>query len=147
MEFNIAAHILLVEDNRADIVLVQESLKLLNLDVSLSTTTDGLEAVDFLFKRGKHKNAIKPDLVLLDLNLPRKNGFEVLSDLKGRDSLNMPIVVLTSSRYEEDVWLCYELGANAVVFKTPELTEFMNLLRSIFNYWIISSPQFSVKQG
>lgn len=138
MEFTITAHILLVEDNRADIVLVQESLKLLNLDVTLSVTTDGLDAVDFLLQRGKHKNALTPDLVLLDLNLPKKNGFEVLAEIRKQNRLTLPVVVLTSSRYEEDVMLCYELQANAVVFKTPELVEFMNLLKSVFNYWIDS---------
>jgi len=136
MELSITSNILLVEDNRADIVLVQEALKFLNLDVTLSVATDGLEAVEFLLKRGKHKNAVTPDLVLLDLNLPRKNGFEVLTEIRKENNLDIPIVVLTSSRYDEDVWLCYDLKANAVVFKTPELVEFMNLLKSIFDFWI-----------
>lgn len=98
-----------------------------------------MEAVDFLLKRGKHKNAITPDLVLLDLNLPRKNGFEVLTEIRNDNHLNIPIVVLTSSRYEEDVWLCYDLKANAVVFKTPELVEFVNLLKAVYEYWIDKS--------
>lgn len=110
-------------------------------------TTDGLEAVDFLLNRGKHKNALEPDLVLLDLNLPRKNGFEVLSEIRKGHHMDVPIVVLTSSRYEEDVWLCYDLKANAVVFKTPELVEFMNLLKSVFDYWINKKPELYNRPG
>jgi CheY-like chemotaxis protein len=128
--------ILLVEDNPADVELTVEnfaSSKILN---ELFTVIDGEEAMAFVRKEGKYKNAPRPDLILLDLNLPRKDGREVLEELKADDRLRrIPVVVLTSSRAEEDVLRSYELQASAYVSKPVDLAGFGEIVRGIESFW------------
>ncbi len=129
--------ILLVEDNPADVELTRiamEEGKLLN---SLSVAGDGVEAMDFLHRRGKYANAPRPDIILLDLNLPRKDGREVLREIKESPDLGIiPVIVLTSSPAEEDVLRSYRLHANSYISKPVDLDAFINTMRTMGNYWI-----------
>ena len=130
--------ILLVEDSPADVRLAREALleaKVLNI---LSVVDDGIKAMQFLRKEGPYLKSARPDLVLLDLNLPRKDGREVLAEIKGDENLKrIPVVILTSSKSEEDVFRTYNLHANAYVAKPMGLNEFMATVRSIENFWLV----------
>jgi chemotaxis family two-component system response regulator Rcp1 len=132
-----ALDILLVEDNPADVRLTQEAFlegKILN---NLIVAKDGVEAMDFLHRRGKHAGAVRPDLILLDLNLPRKDGREVLAEIKSDPSLmRIPVVVLTTSRAEMDIVKSYNLHANCYVVKPVDLDQFINVIKSIDNFWL-----------
>ena len=129
--------ILLVEDNPADVRLTQEALKEEKLHINLSVVNDGVEAIDFLRKKGKYSNAVKPDLILLDLNLPKKDGREVLKEIKSDDSLKfIPVVVLTVSRAEEDVFKSYNLHANCYITKPLDLNQFSRVVKSIKDFWL-----------
>jgi CheY-like chemotaxis protein len=129
--------ILLVEDNPADVRLTQEAFlegKILN---NLTVARDGVEAMDFLHRRGNHAGAVRPDLILLDLNLPRKDGREVLAEIKSDPSLmRIPVVVLTTSRAEMDIVKSYNLHANCYVVKPVDLDQFINVIKSIDNFWL-----------
>ncbi len=129
-------HILLVEDNPADVRLIEESLKENKLLVRLSTVGDGETAIDFLGRQGKHANAVRPDLILLDLNLPRKDGRAVLAEIKADDRFKaIPVVVLTSSSHEEDVAISYGLHANCYVRKPIDINEFIKIVQHIDAFW------------
>ena len=129
-------HLLLVEDNAADVRLLQEGLAESGYKYRLSIATNGEEALDFLFRRSRFKAAERPDLILLDLNLPRKNGAEVLEELKqDRELKRIPVVVLTSSRSESDVNIAYELGANCYLRKPGTLEQIYDLARTIGHHW------------
>jgi len=98
---------------------------------------DGVEALDFLHKRGKHKDAPKPDIILLDLNLPKKDGREVLEEIKADKKLmRIPVVILTTSKAEEDVLRTYALHANCYVTKPVDLEQFIKVVKSIDNFWL-----------
>jgi CheY-like chemotaxis protein len=129
--------ILLVEDNPADVRLTQEAFtegKILN---NLMVVKDGVEALDFLRRRGKYAGAVRPDLILLDLNLPRKDGREVLAEIKADPSLmRIPVVVLTTSRAETDVVKSYNLHANCYVVKPVDLEQFVEVIKAIDNFWL-----------
>jgi chemotaxis family two-component system response regulator Rcp1 len=135
--------ILLVEDNPGDADLIGEALEAdghsapARLRVGgLTVARDGEEALAVLRRQGSHARALRPDLVLLDLNLPRKNGFEVLEDIKTDESLKtIPVVILTSSQAEQDVSHGYQLNANAYLVKPIGLEEFMQVVRSIEGFW------------
>lgn len=129
--------ILLVEDNPGDVRLTQEILNEGKVRNNLSVVENGVEALSFLRKEGKYENSPIPDLILLDLNLPKKDGREVLNDIKNDDKLiNIPVVVLTTSQAEEDIEKVYNLNANCYVSKPVELNEFINVVKSIEDFWL-----------
>jgi CheY-like chemotaxis protein len=124
--------VLLVEDNRADIDLLKESFSILKLEVNLYAISEGNQVMDFLQKRGKYRNINKPDLIILDINLPGKNGFEILEEIRNDDpQINMPVVILTSSQHEEDILTAFKLHADAVLTKPSDFMEFTSLVKSI----------------
>jgi two-component system response regulator len=128
--------ILMAEDNATDVMITKEALvhaKLLN---TLHVVNDGIEAMDFLHRRGKYPKAPRPDLILLDLNMPRKNGQEVLAEIKADDKLKfIPVVILTTSKAEEDVIKAYGLHANCYVVKPVDFEVFAEVVRSIEQFW------------
>ncbi len=127
--------ILLIDDSEGDVRLVQEAFKEGKLHNRLFVARDGVEGMDFLLKRGKHREAIRPDLVLLDLNMPKKDGREVLAEMKLHEDLkDMPVVILTTSGSETDIIQTYNLHANCYIVKPLELEEFIRLLMSIDNF-------------
>ena len=129
--------ILLVEDNPGDYRLTQEALKEGKVYNNLYWARDGVEALDFLKRRGKHGEAPRPDIILLDLNLPKKDGREVLSEIKGDEDLrSIPVVILTTSKAEEDVLRSYDLHANCYVTKPVDLDKFIVVVQSIDRFWL-----------
>ncbi|MDQ2949366.1 MAG: response regulator [Acidobacteriota bacterium] len=135
--------VLLVEDNPGDIRLTKEALKEGRVINSLSVVHDGVEAMDFLQRRGSYENAIRPDLILLDLNLPRKSGREVLEEIKSDPDLRrIPVMVLTTSNAEQDLTQAYNLHANCYITKPVDLDQFMTVVRSIEHFWfhIVTLP-------
>jgi CheY-like chemotaxis protein len=129
--------ILLVEDNAGDHRLTQEALREGKVYNNLHWAKDGVEALDFLRRRGRHAKAPRPDLILLDLNLPRKDGREVLSEIKSDDDLKtIPVVILTTSQAEEDVVKSYHLHANCYVTKPVDLEKFIVVVQSIDRFWL-----------
>lgn len=129
-------HVLLVEDNPADADLTRESLSSDKLHLQLSVVGDGIAALDFLSQRGAYADASLPDLIVLDLNLPRKDGREVLSEIKQDPQLRrIPVVVLTSSDAESDIVRSYDLGANCYVTKPLNLEAFQTIVSSIEEFW------------
>ena len=128
--------LLLVEDNPGDVRLTEEALRDAGMPVNLSVATDGVEAVDFLHRRGKYKNAPRPDLILLDLNLPKKNGPEVLSDIKSDPDLKrIPVLVMTTSSEPGDIQKAYSLNANCYITKPVDLMQFMKVAKSVQEFW------------
>ena len=128
--------ILLVEDNLADIRLTEQAFTESKTKTMLYNVKDGVEAINFLRKSGKYTKVCRPDLILLDLNLPKKNGLEVLKDIKQDEDLKrIPVVVLTISANEEDLIKAYDLHANAFVNKPLEIKEFYHLIKSIEEFW------------
>ena len=129
--------LLLVEDNPADVGLVEEAFKDSALHYGLHVAEDGLAASQFLRKEGRYVNAVPPDLILLDLNLPKRDGREVLEDIKADQELRaIPVIVLTTSDDEHDVLLAYGLHANCYLTKPVDLEHFLEKIRSIENFWI-----------
>lgn len=129
--------ILLVEDNPADVRLTVETLKEEKIYNSLQVVSDGEEALDYLHKRGKYTEATRPDLILLDLNLPKVNGIEVLKDIKNDDKLKaIPVVVLTVSKSEEDILKAYNLHANCYITKPVDLQQFTRVAQSVQEFWL-----------
>jgi two-component system, chemotaxis family, response regulator Rcp1 len=134
---NTPIEVLLVEDSPGDVRLTREALKDAKVRVSLHIAADGIEAMTFLQRVGKHVHAPRPDLILLDLNLPRKDGREVLREIKGSPSLkSIPIVILTTSSSEADVLQSYELHANCYISKPVDLDGFLKVIQSIDNFWL-----------
>lgn len=129
--------ILLVEDNAADIRLTQEALRDAKVLNELHVVRDGVEALDFLHRRGDHADAPRPDLLILDLNLPRKDGKEVLAELKTDPSLrSIPVAVLTTSEAEIDILESYDLGANCFLTKPVDLDQFLKVVRAVEEFWL-----------
>jgi chemotaxis family two-component system response regulator Rcp1 len=129
--------ILLVEDNPADVRLTIEVFKDSRITNNISVVMDGEEALAFLHKRGKYADQIRPDLVLLDLNLPRKDGREVLAEIKADPELKtIPIIVLTTSDADQDVWKAYDSGVNSYITKPVDLAQFVRIFRSIEDFWL-----------
>lgn len=129
--------ILPVEDNPADIRLTAEVLKEAGVHNHLSVISDGAEALDFLHRRGKHAGAPVPDLVLLDLHLPRKSGHQVLDDIKRDDQLrHIPVVVLSTSQSDDEIFQTYQLRANAYVTKPVGVEPYLLAVRSIERFWL-----------
>jgi CheY-like chemotaxis protein len=129
--------ILLVEDNPGDVRLTQEALKEGKVYNNLHWAKDGVEALEFLKRQGKHAKAPRPDIILLDLNLPKKDGREVLAVIKNDvDLKHIPVVVLTTSEAEEDVLKSYSLHANCYVTKPVDLEKFIHVVQSIDRFWL-----------
>lgn len=128
--------ILLVEDNPGDVRLTIEALKEGKVANEINVAADGVEALAFLRHEGKYENAPKPDLILLDLNLPKKNGREVLAEIKMNPRLKcIPVVVLTSSQAEKDIVTTYNLHANCYITKPVDFDQFIKVVKSIENFW------------
>lgn len=129
--------ILLVEDNPADVRLTQEAMKESKILNRLNVVTDGVEALAYLRKEGKYEQTMRPDLILLDLNLPKKDGREVLAEIKSDDLFkSIPVVILTTSKAEQDILKTYDLHANCFVTKPVELEQFIAVIKSIQEFWI-----------
>ena len=129
--------ILLVEDNPGDVRLTQEALKEGKVINNMHLAKDGVEAVSFLRREGEYADAVRPDLILLDLNLPKKDGREVLVEIKeDRDLKRIPVVVLTTSRAEEDIIRTYEYHANCYITKPVDFHQFIQVVKSIENFWL-----------
>lgn len=129
--------VLLVEDSPADVRLTKEALKEAKVRNNVHVAIDGVEAMDFLHRRGKFADAPPPDLILLDLNLPRKDGREVLEDIKSDERLRrIPVVILTTSQSEQDILESYQLSANAYVSKPVDLERFLDVVKSIEGFWL-----------
>jgi CheY-like chemotaxis protein len=131
------AEVLLVEDNPGDVRLTREAFKEGKRRINLSVVPDGEQALAFLHRQGAHAAAPRPDLILLDLNLPRKGGREVLAEIKADARLRrIPVVVLSTSQAEPDVRACYDLHANCYLVKPIDLDQFLGVVRAIEDFWL-----------
>jgi CheY-like chemotaxis protein len=129
--------VLLVEDSPGDVRLTREAFKDAKVHINLHVAPDGAEAMDFLNRKGKHSNVPRPDLILLDLNLPKKDGREVLEEIKQSPELkSIPVVVLTTSASEADILRSYRLHANCYITKPVGLDGFLKVVKSIDNFWL-----------
>ena len=129
--------VLLVEDDPGDVLLIQEAFEDNKVHNNLHVVNDGVRAIEFLRREGEYGGAVRPDLILLDLNLPRKDGREVLAEIKGDEELStIPVVVLTTSQAEEDVLRSYKLHANAYVTKPVDFERFIDVVRQIDNFFV-----------
>jgi CheY-like chemotaxis protein len=132
-----AIEILLIEDNEGDIELMREAFhdgKILN---RIHVARDGEEGLDFLYRRGQYADAIRPDIVLLDLNTPRKSGREVLAEIKRDSDLQeIPVVVLSSCAAEQDILRSYNLHANSYIIKPVDVTQFLQVIETIESFWL-----------
>ncbi|NIM49169.1 MAG: response regulator [Gemmatimonadales bacterium] len=136
--------ILLVEDNPGDIRLTEEAMKEGKMRNNLSVARDGVEAMAFLRREGEYADAPRPDVILLDLNLPKKDGRSVLAEIKADPTLRrIPVVILTSSKAEEDILNSYDLHANCYVTKPGDLEQFIEVVKSVEDFWvqIVKLPQ------
>jgi two-component system response regulator len=132
-----AIEILLIEDNAGDARLAKEALRDAKVRNNLTWIPDGVEALAYLRREGKFERAPRPDLILLDLNLPRKDGREVLAEIKGDEKLKcIPVVILTTSQAEEDVLKAYHLNANCYISKPVDLDQFIKVVRTIEDFWL-----------
>jgi chemotaxis family two-component system response regulator Rcp1 len=132
-------NILLVEDSPSDVRLIREALKKTSVPVNIVVASDGVEAMDYL-KNAERHFAERPDLVLLDLNLPRKNGREVLAEVKSSPNLKqIPVLVMTSSKADEDVHQAYALNANCYITKPADLEEYVAVVRAIEDFWFLTA--------
>lgn len=132
-----AIEILLVEDNLGDARLTQEAMREARVSNRMSHVRDGVEAMAFLRREGAYAGAPRPDLILLDLNLPRKDGREVLDEIKHDERLRrIPVVVLTVSQADEDILRAYNLNANCYITKPVDLEQFIKVVRSIEDFWL-----------
>ncbi len=128
--------ILLVEDNPGDIRLTKEAMKEAKIINNLNVVEDGVEALAYLRKKGKFKDANRPDMILLDINLPKKNGREVLAEIKQDKNLKqIPVIILTVSKAEEDIIKTYELHANCFITKPVDMDQFIKVVKSIEDFW------------
>jgi CheY-like chemotaxis protein len=130
-------HILLVEDNAGDVRLTREALKEGKVGNSLTVAPDGVEALAILRQEGRYAGETRPDLILLDLNLPKKDGREVLAEIKDNPALKrIPVVVLTTSKAEEDIVRTYDLHANCYITKPVDFDKFVSVVKSIDDFWL-----------
>jgi CheY-like chemotaxis protein len=139
--------VLLVEDSPGDVRLTQEAFREANPSIELHVVSDGVEAMAFLRKEGAHANAPRPDFILLDLNLPKMDGREVLAHIKEDDKLKgIPTVILTTSEAEADIVKSYQLKANSYLSKPVQLDEFETLVKSINDFWLVKAKLPQQKQ-
>jgi CheY-like chemotaxis protein len=132
-----SAHILLVEDNEGDILLTTEALKDRKIINKISVVKNGREALDFVLRKGKYQNQEPPDLILLDVNLPKKNGHEVLQIIKSDETtMKIPVIMLTTSSSERDINLSYRHHANCYITKPVEMESFMEAIYTIEDFWL-----------
>lgn len=136
-DFNSPLEILLVEDSPDDIFLFKEVLKDVEINIKLSVVTDGRKALDFIYKKEKYADAPTPDIILLDLNLPKVDGREVLNIVKSDENIKMiPVIVLTTSQNLEDINQAYLKNANCYIAKPVDLEQFTNVLTTIEDFWL-----------
>lgn len=129
--------ILLVEDNKADIRLIEEALKHSAVSYEVASVRNGLDAMAYLRQEGEYKDALRPDLILLDLNLPKKDGREVLAEIKADTDLKrIPVVVLTTSKNEEDISHSYNLHVNCYITKSRNLNDLFKIIKGIEEFWL-----------
>jgi two-component system, chemotaxis family, response regulator Rcp1 len=129
--------ILLVEDSPSDAALTVQALEGGKIANNLTRVVDGVEALAYLRKEGHYPQAVRPDLIMLDLNLPRKDGRDVLRELKSDPSLKLiPVIVLTTSRADKDILQSYELNANCYISKPVDFQQFIDVIKSIENFWL-----------
>jgi two-component system, chemotaxis family, response regulator Rcp1 len=136
--------ILLIEDNPGDVDLTKEALQEAKVRNRLHVVDDGAKAVEFLYKRGEYADAPRPDIILLDLNLPKKDGRQVLVEIKADPQLaEIPVVILTTSQAEEDIVRSYQLHANCYITKPVDFKQFMRVVKSIEEFWltVVKLPQ------
>jgi two-component system, chemotaxis family, response regulator Rcp1 len=139
-KYNRPVDILLVEDNPGDVRLTQEAFRDSRLPVKLSVVMDGEDALNYLFKRGNYADVTKPDIILLDLNIPKKDGKEVLSEIKNDDVLKyVPVVVLTTSNAEQDIVKTYNLNVNAYINKPVDFDKFFDIVQKIEAFWLMTA--------
>jgi two-component system, chemotaxis family, response regulator Rcp1 len=132
-----AVEILLVEDNQGDVELTREALEVAKVSNRLHVVDNGADAIDFLFRRGRFTDVPQPDIILLDLNLPNKDGRQVLSEIKADASLaQIPIVVLTTSQADEDILRAYQLHANCYITKPIDFSQFLRIVSAIEEFWL-----------
>lgn len=141
MEKNIRpVNVLLVEDNPGDVRLTQEAFKEAKISIKLDVTMDGAEAIKFLRKEGEYADVVTPDLILLDLNLPKKDGREVLKEIKTDDMLKrIPVVVLTTSNAEQDIMKSYNLHVNCYINKPVDFEKFFDIIQKIEEFWLTTA--------
>ena len=135
--------ILVVDDNPTDIMIMREALTSTKVQVNLQTACDGVAALEFLRRLGPNSQAPRPDLILLDLNMPRKNGLEVLAEIKADESLrSIPVVVLTTSKSEDDLARAYASNVNCYIRKPVDFDKFMTVVSGIEEFWfsVVSLP-------
>jgi chemotaxis family two-component system response regulator Rcp1 len=133
-------NVLLVEDNPGDVRLTQEAFKEAKISIKLDVTMDGAEAIKFLRKEGEYANVVTPDLILLDLNLPKKDGREVLKEIKTDDTLKrIPVVVLTTSNAEQDIMKSYNLHVNCYINKPVDFEKFFDIIQKIEEFWLTTA--------
>jgi CheY-like chemotaxis protein len=136
LEWSRPVEILLVDDNPADVTLTQEAFLENKLCNNLNVVNDGVEAMDFLRKRGQYASAPTPDVILLDLNMPRKDGREVLEEIKADDVLRyIPVVIMTVSKDDKDILESYRLHANCYIKKPVKFAEFVEVVKALENFW------------
>jgi len=129
-------HVLLVEDNEGDVRLIKEAFSESKIDKKFTVAKDGEDALNYLYKRGDYANTQRPDIILLDINLPRKNGFEVLEKIKGDPDLKrIPVIMLSSSSSEDHVTKSYDLSANCYVTKPVDFDEYTEAVKIIEDFW------------
>ena len=129
--------VLLVEDSPGDVRLTREAFKDAKVHINFYVASDGAEAMEFLTRQGKFSNVPRPDLILLDLNLPKKDGREVLQEIKGNPALqSIPVVILTTSASEADIRQSYKLHANCYITKPVDLDSFLDVVKSIDSFWL-----------
>ncbi len=128
--------VLLVEDNEGDVRLVKEAFNESKIDKVFSVAKDGEEALNYLYRRGKYAESVRPDIILLDINLPKKNGFEVLESIKKDDDLKrIPVIMLSSSSSEDHISKSYDLSANCYVTKPVDFDEYTQTVKTIEDFW------------
>lgn len=143
MTMNQPIEILLVEDNHIDVKLTREALKEGKVKNNLQVARDGEEAIDFLYRKGRFADAPRPDIILLDLNLPRISGREILQRIKADPDLRpIPVVVLTTSKSEEDILRSYDLNVNCYITKPVDMNQFIEVVKAIDHFWftIVALP-------
>lgn len=137
-------NILIVEDSEPEKIIIKEAFKEANVNCNLCMAKDGVEALEFLNQEGEFERAPKPNLIILDLNLPRKNGLEVLAEVKNNPKWrHIPILIFSNSEFPMDICQCYELNANAYINKPSEFQEFIDLANMINVFWLKAACYYS----